>query len=332
MAFFYDLFRLLGVFTFNRFFNIIALKWSFLISRITGNIIHRGHPAYISIEPITTCNLKCPQCFITSKEFTRPKGEMGFTTFEKIISQASPYAFYLNLYFQGEPFLNKNLIDFIIKAKQAKFYVAVSTNGHFLTENAVQLIIKSSLDKLIVSLDGADAETYNKYRINGNFETVVEGIKALTSGKKKNNNNHPFIELQFVVNKKNEPQVKEIKNLGKMLGVDKVTIKSLQLINFEDASNWLPIKTSRYESDSEGVYKSKSKLPNNCSRMWNSCVVTWDGNIIPCCFDKNACFIMGNIQTDLIQDIWRNSKYYNFRKKVFSERKSIDICSNCSED
>ncbi|MEI6124284.1 MAG: radical SAM/SPASM domain-containing protein [Bacteroidota bacterium] len=294
-------------------------------------MIHKGRPAYISIEPTTNCNLNCPQCFTSSDNFTRPKGNIALTTFKEIIQQASPCAFYLNLYFQGEPFLNQNLIALISLAKQAKFYVSVSTNGHYLTENNTKDLIHAGLDRLIVSLDGTNAETYTQYRFNGSFDTVVTSIKLLVAEKQKTHKNNPFIELQFIETKKNENQAKEIKRLAKNLSVDKIKIKSLQLINFEIANEWLP-QVSRYSTSNDGKIIIKSKLPNHCSRMWNSCVVTWDGNVIPCCFDKNANHIMGNVLNANLQDIWKDTLYQKFRKKVFSDRKNIEICNNCSED
>jgi radical SAM protein with 4Fe4S-binding SPASM domain len=65
--------------------------------------------------------------------------------------------------------------------------------------------------------------------------------------------------------------------------------------------------------------------------MWHSAVITWDGNVVPCCFDKDAKYSMGNVQTETFQDIWNNSKYNSFRANLLKSRSSIDICTNCSE-
>lgn len=327
----HDLLRICHVITFRKAMNYLMLQWSYHLSKLTNNIAHKGKPAFISIEPTTICNLRCPQCFTTDAKFTRPKGKMDVETFEAIINQASPNAFYLNLYFQGEPFLNQNLSSFIHKAKKSGFYVAVSTNAHYLSQDNVNNIIDAGLDRLIVSLDGTDTETYMQYRQGGDFDTVVNGVRLLAEMKKKQKKHYPFIELQFLLHRKNESQQKQIKAFGKQLGVDKVTIKSFQLIKEDKASEWLPRKRSRYNINPDGSATIKSKLPNHCFRMWNSCVITWDGDVVPCCFDKNADHTMGNIRHKELYDIWENAAYNNFRKKVFTARKNIDICRNCSE-
>jgi len=227
--------------------------------------------------------------------------------------------------------MNHELLDFIAMAKQAGFYTATSTNGNFLDEILAGKLVSAQLDRLIISLDGTDAVTYNEYRKNGNFEKVLSGIQSLVAVKKSMKSMHPFIDLQFVHTRKNQHQQKEIKKLGRRLGVDRVKIKSFQLLNFNSADEWLPGHSTRYKTDKNGVVSIKSSLPNRCFRMWSSCVITWDGNIVPCCFDKNASYIMGNIDEQMFLDIWKNNQYTNFRKKIFSERKNIDICCNCSE-
>jgi radical SAM protein with 4Fe4S-binding SPASM domain len=331
MAVICDFLRLLRLLNFIRVRNYLKIKWSYHKSKFTKKIVHKGKPAFISVEPTTQCNLKCPQCFTTNKGFTRPKGMLDIETFERIIQQATPYAFYLNLYFQGEPFLNKDLVKFIAQAKQAKFYVAISTNAHYLSADNINAIIDSGLDKIIVSLDGADAETYQQYRKGGDFNKVIEGVKGLVAAKKQKRINHPFIELQFLLNKKNEAQLKQINSFKKTLGVDKVAIKSMQLIHFEQAADWLPGKQSRYTVSGDGTVQIKKELHNYCYRMWNSCVITWNGDVVPCCFDKNTDHAFGNIHNRNLADIWASRVYDDFRKKVFTQRKDIEICRNCNE-
>jgi radical SAM protein with 4Fe4S-binding SPASM domain len=65
--------------------------------------------------------------------------------------------------------------------------------------------------------------------------------------------------------------------------------------------------------------------------MWSSCVFTWNGIVVPCCFDKDAKHQMGSVQNDPFLKIWRSSTYLGFRKGVLSNRSQIDICKNCSE-
>ena len=65
--------------------------------------------------------------------------------------------------------------------------------------------------------------------------------------------------------------------------------------------------------------------------MWSSCVFTWDGRIVPCCFDKDAKNKMGNINDLPFKSVWKSAIYSEFRSKVLMDRQAIEICKNCSE-
>jgi radical SAM protein with 4Fe4S-binding SPASM domain len=72
-------------------------------------------------------------------------------------------------------------------------------------------------------------------------------------------------------------------------------------------------------------------MPNYCWKMWHSQVITWNGIVVPCCFDKDAAHPMGNLNEQSLQEIWESKNYDEFRQELLKSRKNIDICSNCSE-
>ena len=65
--------------------------------------------------------------------------------------------------------------------------------------------------------------------------------------------------------------------------------------------------------------------------MWQSCVITWDGGVVPCCFDKDATHQLGQLQTTDFKKIWSGKRYQNFRGALLKSRSEIDICKNCTE-
>ena len=325
--------------------NLLKIVAGYLISRISGNVIHWGNPLAASIEPDNSCNLRCPECPGGMKELTRPRGLMPPELFHSVIGQLLPTLTYLTLYFQGEPYLSKHLFDFIVLARSKKIFVATSTNGHFLDEVAVQHTINSGLNRLIISLDGANQQSYEAYRQGGDFEKVISGIRLLVSEKKRLKKGTPEIILQCLVLKSNEHQLKEIRKLGKDLGVDKIAFKTAQFNDYEHGNPLMPENTkyARYRKKvikppvhlSTGStvqqYTIKNNLPNFCFRMWSSCVITWDGKVVPCCYDKDAIHVMGDLGKQTFGEIWRSQRYDDFRKGILEHRKSIDICSNCSQ-
>lgn len=313
--------------------NAWATYWGFKKAQQTKSPVHPGFPLSISIEPTTSCNLRCPECPSGLRSFSRPTGMMQQDTYQKSIDALHEHLMYLILYFQGEPYLNPDFMDAIRYAHTKKIYTSTSTNGHYLTEELARQTIESGLDRIIISMDGTDQPTYEKYRIGGQFEKVVTGIKNLVAARKKLHKKTPYIILQFIVFQHNLHQIEEVKLLAKKLGVDKLELKTAQVYDFEKGSELIPDQKeySRYRKNDQEEYSIKSDLINRCWKMWHSCVMTWDGNIVPCCFDKDARYVMGNIHDQAFSEIWNGTKYLNFRSRLFENRREIDICRNCTE-
>ncbi len=322
-------------FSLKRLMNSGKALSAFLLSKLSQKAFVWGLPFIVHVEPTVACNLKCPQCLTGMGQIKRSDNFMPFELFKNFIESHSEYIWYLLLYNQGEPFRHKNLIDFIRLAKEKKIYVMTSTNGHFLSNvNSVRALIKSGLDSIIISLDGADAETYQKYRINGDFQKVIRGIENLVNQRKKLHSKTPEIMIQFLVTAHNEHQIDEMKKLCKKLGADRLLMKTFQVESFENGKHYLPInkKFNRYKKQGHN-FKLKSKTKNICARLWYSTVILSDGRVVPCCFDKNGTYTFGKITDDLtLAEIWTSEHYKQFREAVSANREKIPICGNCSQN
>jgi radical SAM protein with 4Fe4S-binding SPASM domain len=328
-----DSLNLLMRITPGRLINLVNLFSSYYQSLFTGKMRHRGNPFTVSIEPTTFCNLRCPECPSGLRKFTRDTGNISLEMYHHVIDQLYPDLFYLILYFQGEPYLHPLFFQMVEYAWKKNIYTAISTNAHFLTDNFAKKTVESGLDRIIISLDGLDQATYEKYRVGGSFDKVLEGTRNLVKWKKELKSPTPYIILQFIVFRTNERQVPALRKLAKEIGVDKLELKSAQVYNYEDGNPFIPVNESlsRYKKKSDGKYKIDNHLYNNCLRMWRGCVITWDGLVVPCCFDKDADHRLGDLKKQSFQEIWRGRVYDEYRKKVFSARKEIDICRNCTE-
>jgi radical SAM protein with 4Fe4S-binding SPASM domain len=218
-------------------------------------------------------------------------------------------------------------------ASSKRIYTATSTNAHFLNDKFAAETIKCGLDRIIISLDGTDQATYEKYRVGGSYDKVIEGTRNLVRWKKKLGSKKPYIILQFIVFSTNEHQVPEVRKLARELQVDELQLKTAQIYDYEEGHDLIPEneKLSRYRKEAPDRYRINNKLYNRCRRMWQGCVFTWDGWIVPCCFDKDADHRLGDIKKQSFIEIWRGDAYNDFRKKVFTARREIDICRNCTE-
>ncbi len=254
--------------------------------------------------------------------------------FEQTIDDIHKELLYLIFYFQGEPFLNPDFLPMVNYASKKKIYTATSTNAHYLTEEKAKQTVESGLDRLIISIDGTTQDVYQQYRVGGQLNKVLEGAKNIVKWKKELKSKTPFVIFQFLVVKPNEHQLEDVKKLAKEVGVDDVWFKTAQVYDYENDPNQLiPSlnKYSRYKKDSNGNTVPKNKLQNHCWKLWHANVITWDGLVVPCCFDKDAMHQLGNLKMQSFKQIWNNDNYKQFRKEITSSRKNIDICSNCSE-
>jgi len=314
--------------------NATKVVSSFYISRWTRKPIQWGMPISISFEPTTSCNLRCPECPSGLRQFSRPRGMLDNQFFKETIDSIYKELIYLIFYFQGEPYLNKKFLEMVAYASSKGIYTATSTNAHFLDDEMARKTVESGLDRLIISIDGTTQEVYQQYRRAGHLDKVIQGAENIVKWKKQLNSKKPFVFFQFLVVKPNEHQIEDIKALGKKIGVDEVRFKTAQVNDYEnDPNNLIPEneKFSRYKKNKQGKTVAKNKLANHCWKLQHANVVTWDGLVVPCCFDKDATHRLGDLKKNSMKEIWQSQEYKNFRGQLMQSRKNIDICANCSE-
>ena len=323
---------LVKYFTLKRAVNAVKIISSFHLSKIIRRPIVWGMPISYSIEPTNHCNLKCPECPSGLGILTRPLGLLKADDFKKLIDEISETGFYVQLFFQGEPYINKNLPEMISYAQSKKVYIAISTNGHFVNEKNVDLVLDNAPDKLIYSVDGLDEESYQRYRVGGTFEQADKGLRLLIRRKKERGLKKPFVEFQFIVMKHNEHQMEDVKNYCNDVGVDKLVYKTMQISSYENAVKFLPTdkKFRRYVLD-ENSFRIKNEIKNHCFALWRTSVITWDGRVVPCCFDKDAENEIGIVNGKSFHEVWKSDKYYKFRNKILTDRKLESMCTNCTE-
>ena len=313
--------------------NLIGLGSSYTLSRLSRGKFQFGKPFSLSIEPTTACNLGCPECPSGLKQFSRPTGKLNVELNAKILREVAGHVFYINYYFQGEPFLHPDFLELIKQAKKHQIYTATSTNAHFIDEKKAEEIVKSGLDRLIISIDGITQKNYEQYRVHGDLSKVISGTEHLVIAKKRLNSSTPHLIFQCLAVKPNEDEIPAIINLGHEIGVDEVRIKTAQLYEYKQGNPLMPSNEeySRYKLQKDGTYSLKYKTGNNCWRMWSGSVITWNGRVVPCCFDKDAVHQLGDLSNSTFSEVWKNKKYQMFRQTIFTSRNSIDICQNCSE-
>ena len=327
--------RIFKYISFKKIFNLIHLRYSYQINQLARSKNRFYQPHYISIELSNYCNLKCPECPVGTREnshLTKNNFELELLT--KIIDELKSNLFHAILYFQGEPFLNPNWFKIVRYINTAKIYTSTSTNGQMLNKQIAEKIILSGLDKLIVSIDGNTQDVYEQYRVGGNLAKVIEGIENVNYFKKKFNSVSPFIEIQFLVLKTNEHQLNDMRILAKKLNANKLSFKTAQLYDYKNGNPRMTTisKYSRYKKTKVGTYVLKHKQPNKCWRMWSGAVVNVNGEILPCCFDKESEYSFGNVRNSTFTDCWNSKIAFDFRESILTNRKQFEMCRNCTSN
>lgn len=312
----------------SQFLNASYSLFSYAVRRYAGIPCEPPLPPAISVELSSVCNLACPEC-MTGAALTRRKSDfIDYDLAAKIAGELSASTLSAWLYFQGEPMLHPRFFDIISLFRIMS--PVISTNGHFLDRDACSRLAVSGLKKIIISYDGVTPAAYGAYRAGGDHTRVREGIILLAETIKKTGS--PLtMELQFLMGRHNEAEAGEAACFAESVSAS-FRIKSMQVLNNERIAEWIPaeMSKSRYR-EKKGGFSSVHHVTSGCFRMWRGAVITTDGDVVPCCFDKNGMHTMGNLNEKSFREIWHGPEYRKFRTIVMNNRAGVDICKDCPQ-
>ncbi len=295
---------------------------------ITGPLMM---PAHISIEPTNVCNAKCPVCETGNGSMARKRGMLDYDQFTAFIDDVAPTTSVLMYYFMGEPFLNKRSYEMIRYARQKDIFVETCTNGDFVDAEGV---IFSDINQVSFQIGGLTNESHQVYRINSDIDRVVPNIEALIEERRKHPESNVSVEVGFIVMKHNEHEVPEFLRWAEELGVDKANVIDPCVRTVEEGEEMLPDDRRYWFYDEEaferGVLKPKHVPDNECTWIWNSVMINWDGTVVPCCRDPHGKHILGNVFEEPLREIWNGPKMRGFRKQIATNQGGVDICQLCS--
>jgi radical SAM protein with 4Fe4S-binding SPASM domain len=300
----------------------------------SGRLWVPGLPHLLMIEPTNECNLRCPLCPTGAGTLKRPKGQMSFELYQRILADLDGALSRVMLYNYGEPFLHPRILDMLALAHQAEIHTRISTNGLvFLKAVNADDLIAVGLDYVRVSVDGATEETYNIYRVGGRLDRVLEGVRLLQRRKRELGRRRPVVELQFIVMRHNEHEIPAIRQTAHELGV-LLRLKSVGLGDLKREpmrSQWLPADESlrRYEEcDGQFALARNGHDHQVCDHPWHRLVVNWDGQVTPCCYDRDGVYEFGNAAEGMAA-VWNGERLQAFRQALKSPERPA-ICQRCA--
>lgn len=288
-------------------------------------------PAHITIEPTNACNARCPVCETGKGDMKRATGFVDFDLYKRFIDDIAPTTNTLMFYFMGEPFIHENAYEMIKYARSKGLFVETCTNGDFID---VKGIIYSDVNKISFQLGGIDEATHQRYRVRSSFTKAERNLRALVAERKNHPGSNVQIEAGLIVMRHNEHQVADFLSWARAAGADVANVIDPAVRNMLEAHAYLPRERKYWFYDEaafeRGVLKPKVVLDNECSWIWNSMVVNWNGDAVPCCRDPNGTQVLGNVFESGLKGVFNGERAIAFRNRILTAQREVGLCNLCS--
>jgi len=270
-------------------------------------------PTYLLVELVSYCNLRCTMCFQVDKTFTVKSnlGAMDLGLFKKVIDEAvGARCRTLTMASRGEPTLHPQLEE-ILKYVKGKFFdIKINTNAMVLDEKKCHWILENGVTELVFSVEGVEKEEYERVRVQGKFEQVLENIKRF----------HRIRNTQYP-DSKCKTRVSGVKyspsfDVPRFINFWKDIVDNVACVEME--SRW----------DTYNNPLTHRTAP--CRKLWEGLYVWYDGTVNPCDIDYKSHLAVGNVQNTSIRDIWNGERYNRLRADHSNAKRSCRVpCDRC---
>jgi MoaA/NifB/PqqE/SkfB family radical SAM enzyme len=263
-------------------------------------------PDIVQIESTNLCNAKCVFC--PRDEMHRLQGVMDMELYRKVVDECAALGItHVRMHNYGEPFLDRRLIEKVRYAKTRGIAeVGMISNGSLITPDVAQGLIDAGLDAINISVDASGKETFERTRVNLDYDEVIDNIRTLVRLRREAGRTRPKLILSFV---RQDNSADEQAFMEAWRGVaDKIHVTDLH--------NWA------------GTLHSRSAVAYPCYRLWLTFTVLWDGRVSLCCADFDGRHVLGDLRTSTIREIW-NAPTYRAVRRQHLESGGPEICRSC---
>lgn len=294
-----------------------------------GSGISKGKPILLTIEPANFCNLKCPICFTGSGIGKREKKLLSFENYKYILDQFDDCLSRMFFYYLGEPFLNKDSYKMIRYAADRDIDITSCTNGSHVNPKE---ILDSGLHEIDFQIAGITEDVHALYRVNSSLKDVLKNLEELIALRNSTKSDIKIV-LGYILMKHNEHQLDDFKRYAEGVGVDKINIIGTTALNVEQAKKYLPSDRKYWMFEEEALNQNKLKpkraRQNYCGWIYSTATVMVNGDVVPCCYDGTAKYVVGNVFEEDFSSIWNNEKFQAVRKRVSTDSANYDLCYRC---
>ena len=305
-----------------------------------------GRPAHMKIELTNFCNLACPMC--PHEQMERDVGYMKPELFKRIIDMAAPELEFAYLHHLGESLFHGRIGELIRYGRERGVHLGLSTNATYLDHRKARVLLESGLDFLVISLDGASPDTYQRMRVGGDFATTVKNVRAFFELKRRVPNELTVV-VQMIVTEANRHEVDGFARLWADDGAQVMIKEARDWAGQVDLKKEL-VQIGKAPRSDGGAGRPRrasgadraARLPVvpkvdasqvqhvPCRMLWTELTVLWDGAVVPCVnvFEKQN--VVGNLATQSLDEVWNSRAMRSLRKSHLADDVAhIPVCATC---
>jgi len=186
-------------------------------------------PARMYVECTAACNVSClDSCCApeTGIARTRQAGMLDVELFKRVLAEVGPTLERIDFFNYGEAFLHKRAVEMceLVKREYPHIYLYTSTNGGALNEESARRLVRSGIDEVTFSVDGASQDVYATYRQRGRFDHVMKNLRAVVDEKRALGTDVPFVNWRYILFKwnDNDAEMQRARTLAADIGVDRL--------------------------------------------------------------------------------------------------------------
>jgi radical SAM protein with 4Fe4S-binding SPASM domain len=323
-------------------------------------------PTFVQIEPVGQCNLRCQMCAIQFRNDGPPNGPPAFMPFETFTRIVDEFGAIEQLHLQGlgEPMMHPRFFDMVAYAAGQGIRVTTNSNLTLLSARRAERCVQSGLDCLHISIDGAQAATYERIRVRGRFERVVKNLQLLLDTRARLGSSLPHLKLVVVIMRQNLPELPELVRLAAEWQMEEIWVQHLchdfgeatlpaqyqSMRAFVDSQTLLtedPARIDQYFGAARLAAQEldiQLRLPRTQPRPHSASIpgsqrcdwpsrrayLSYQGYAMPCCMVSTPDRInFGSVVERGVAEVWASDAYQSFRDQLSSDQPP-EICRTCA--
>ena len=273
-----------------------------------------GRPSHLKIELTNFCNLACPMC--PHPQMRREVGYMSEALFRRVIDQAAPELEFAYLHHLGESLLHPRLGALIRYGRSRGAAMGLSTNATFLDERKARALLENGLEFLVLSIDGASAESYDTLRPGGDFQTTCAHVRALLELRRQLGAATDVV-VQMIATTINRDEAARFAGEWRSAGAE---------VMIKEARNW----AGQVPLAQLALAPPPPQLSTPCKMPWTELTVLWDGAVVPCANFYERDGAIGDLSTQTLDEVWNGPALAALRAAHLTDTvAAVPVCASC---